>query len=443
MKYIIFNFLFILGSHHLSAQNYDIRFQISSINCETQQVCYDVQFRPNGAGVFNLAGQNYRIFYNSSVASYLSGVSLLPSQYGEFTLVQDIQDANADAMDGSLDFEPTLGFLNYAVDLNDVQNGGIFLAANEWTTTTNLCFRVEDGLLNNSGSCLQLIWGREGLTDMYATAFVEVSRWVSTNNTTNSLGIVYDDLGPEDGANSCIAFNCQSPSISVADVTVNESIGRAQIQVCISEPNSENVTVNLSTMDSTAIAPDDYVAVTNAIVTIPAGQSCSSVLIPITNDTISEIDEVFKLILTNPSLNIVIGDSIGMVTIVDDEAIPSVSIQDVTVNEDIGTSLLTVCLSGVTSQPTTMMLNTTNGSAFAGADYTAETGRLVTIPAGVLCVTIHLNITDDLLTENTETFQVGLSALSSNAAFADSEAFVTIIDNDTPCQAKAPVLSGN
>jgi Calx-beta domain len=443
MKYFIFNLFFILVSFHISAQNYDIRFQISSINCETKQVCYDIQLRPNGAGSFNLAGQNYRIYYNSSRAAYLSGQSLLPSQYGEFTLVQDEQGVNATEMNGPLAFESTLGFLNFAMDLNDTQNGGINLPANQWTSTSNLCFSVEDVALNDASSCLQFIWGREGLTDMYATAFVEVSRWVSTNNTTNARGILYNDLGADDAENSCIAFKCQSTSISVADLTVNESIGIAQIQVCLSSPTSEIVTVNLTTSDSTAVAPDDYAPVTNAMVTIPVGQTCSSVFIPITNDTISEINEVFKVMLTNPSLNVTVRDSFGLVTIVDDEAIPTVSIQDVTVDEEAGTALLKVCLSGVSSQITTMVMNTSNGSAVAGSDYTAESNRTVSIPSGLKCVTIHLNLLDDLFIENTESFKVLFSNISANAILVDSEALVTIINNDNQCQAKAPVISGN
>jgi hypothetical protein len=191
------------------SQNYDIRFNRSSVNCSTGQVCYDVQLRPNGAGSFNLAGQNYRIFYNSALAGYVSGVSTLPGQYQGFTLVQDLQDVNADAVNGPLTFEATLGFLNYAMDLNDTQNGGIVLPANQWTTTSTLCFVVEPVVFSDPNTCLEFVWAREGLTDNYATAFVEVSRWVSANITTNSIGILYDDLNSLDGNQAC--FNDPLP----------------------------------------------------------------------------------------------------------------------------------------------------------------------------------------------------------------------------------------
>jgi hypothetical protein len=443
MKYLIFNFFLFLLSFHLSAQNYDTRFQLSTINCETQQVCYNVQLRPNGAGSFNLAGQNYRIFYNSSLAAYLSGQSLLPSQYGEYTLVQDVQGADASDMNGPLAFESTLGFLNYAMDLNDIQNGGINLPTNQWTSTSNLCFTVDADVLNSLESCLELIWAREGLTDIYATAFVEVSRWVSTNNTTNSLGILYDDLDVDDGASSCLVINCQPTSISVSDVTINEVEGSAQVQICLVAPASENVNVNLTTSDSTALAPNDYTDPTSIMITIPAGQVCSSVLIPITNDSISEINEVFKINLSNPSSNASIGDGYGIVTILDDEEIPTMSIQDFTVNEDASVASLSICLSGLSSFPTTMMINTSDSTAISGIDFEGISDLLVTIAAGEQCATVNINILENSILESTEFFNVILSNISPNVVISKNTALVTIIDNDTVCQAKAPVISGN
>lgn len=443
MKYLILNFFLFLLSFHLSAQNYDTRFQLSMINCETQQVCYDVQLRPNGAVGFNLAGQNYRLFYNSSIAAYLSGQSLLPSQYGDYTLVQDVQGADASEIDGPLAFESTLGFLNYTMDLNDIQNGGITLTANQWTSTTNLCFTVEDDVLNSMESCFELIWAREGLTDEYATAFVEVSRWVSTNSTTNSLGIIYDDLDVDDGASSCLVINCQPTSINVSDVTTNESMDSAQVQICMAGPTTENVTVYLTTSDSTALAPTDYTSQTNIMITIAAGQTCSIMTIPIINDTISEINEVFKINLSSASPNASIGDGLATVTIIDDEAVPTVSIQDITVNEESGVAAITMCLSGVSAMPTTMWFNTSDGTAVVGGDFAGVNDLMVTIPSGTLCISVDVAIIDNLILESTEGFNIQLTNLSSNATFSDDTALVTILDNDTICQAKAPLIIGN
>jgi hypothetical protein len=443
MKYLALRFILVLISYELLGQNYDTRFQLSTINCETNQVCYNVQLKPNGSGNFNLAGQNYRIFYNSSIASYTSGQSLLPAPYGEYTVVQNVQGANAGDMNGPLEFEATLGFLNYAIDLNDTQNGGIMLPSNEWTSTSNLCFRVDDEVLKDINACMVLVWGRSGLTDMYATAFVEVSRWVSANNTTSSVGIRYDDLDSGDGASSCLVLQCRPNAISISDVTVNETAGNAQIDVCISAELSEDITVNITTSDSTAKTSDDYAALTNAVVIIPSGQTCTSVLIPIINDTISETSEIFKVILSNPSSNASIRNGYAKVTINDDEAIPTVSIQDVTVNEDENVARISICLSRISSLPTTLKLNTSDSTAVSGSDFERIENLPITIPFGALCTTEDVRIIDNLIFESTEFFGILLNDLSTNAIFSDDKALITILDNDTGCQAKAPVIRGN
>ena len=427
-------FCIVLG---VSAQNYDIRFNRTSINCSTRQVCYDVQLRPNGSTNFNLAGQNYRIYYNSSVASYQSGTSVLPSQYGAYTVVQDIQGANADAVNGALPFEATLGFLNYFMDLNDTQNGGIYLPAGQWTTTSNLCFTVTQETIDNPNVCVEAVWAREGLTDPYATAFVEVSRWVSTNNTTNSVGVIYEDLSSSSGDQACFNIACAVSSITVSDITVNEDAGVAGVQVCIGAAAAQNVTVSLATSNGTALSGSDYTT-TNTVVTIPAGQTCTVVNIPIVNDNVYEGTETFNVTLTSPSSNATIADPTGTVTILDNETIPTLSINDITVNENVGTTNLTITLSGPSQTATTVVVNTSNGTAISGSDYQSITSFTVTIPAGQTSVSLPIPILDDAIFEPTESFNVVMSSPSSNATIADPTGTVTILDNEP-----VPTLSIN
>lgn len=343
MKKLIFSLSFFCIQMVVHAQNYDIRFNRTSVNCQSRQVCYDVQLRPNGSTTFNLGGQNYRIYYDASKASYISGSSVLPSQYGSFTLNQDIQNVNADATNGPLTFEATLSFLNYSIDLNDTQNGGIVLPANQWTSTSNLCFTVTNDVINNASTCLEAIWGRDGLTNTYGTAFVEVSRWVTSNNTTNSSGILYDDLNSGDGDAACFNIACAPPSgITVSDVSVNENAGQATVQICIATATSQNVTVNVSTANSSAATGLDYTGFSNILATITAGQTCTTVNVPILDDNIYEGNETFNVNISNPSSNATISDGTAVVTIVDNEAIPSLSINSASVNENVGSTSLTL-----------------------------------------------------------------------------------------------------
>ena len=192
------------------AGKYDIQLVIDTIDCYNNVACYNVQLRSTEGESWGLAGQNYRLYYNAALASWQSGVSTLPtSSYQPFTLIQDIQYVNASATNSNLSFEDSLSFLNYTMDLNDPSVGGIFFPnATTWITTSRLCFSLSDSLLENPSTCLEAVWGRDGLTNEYATSFVEVSEWVDTNQTRMANGIGYNDLDPTDGEGSCFDGSC-------------------------------------------------------------------------------------------------------------------------------------------------------------------------------------------------------------------------------------------
>ena len=107
---------------------------------------------------------------------------------------------------------------------------------------------------------------------------------------------------------------------------------------------------------------------------------------------------------------------------------PSLSISDVTVNENAGTASLTVTLSAPSNTPTTVTLTTNNGTAVNGSDYSPLT-TTVTIPAGATVATVTLPILDDTTGEPTEVFFANLSN-PTGATIADAQGTVTILDND-------------
>ena len=125
-----------------SIQEYDIRFANKSVDCGARQVCYETQIRSADGQAWNLAGQNYRIFYDASMAIYIDGSArrlLDPNQYSDILLTANITDTDASAFPGDLPFQSTLSFLNYSVDLMNLTNGGINLPANgDWVSTTLL-----------------------------------------------------------------------------------------------------------------------------------------------------------------------------------------------------------------------------------------------------------------------------------------------------------------
>jgi len=186
-------------------RQFDIRYVMQDMNCDTRTVCYDVQLRSTDGSTWGLAGQNYRLYYDASIATYNNGTSALPNAYNAFNEVQRAE-ANA-SIGGALPFESNLGFLNYAIDLQDLGSGGLMLNSS-WTTTSTLCFDIQPAALASGASCFNIIWGREAITQAYFDAYVEVSEWVGADNTTRAVGGTYHDIDGTSAASACFATAC-------------------------------------------------------------------------------------------------------------------------------------------------------------------------------------------------------------------------------------------
>ncbi|MFC1905797.1 Calx-beta domain-containing protein, partial [Chloroflexota bacterium] len=187
-----------------------------------------------------------------------------------------------------------------------------------------------------------------------------------------------------------IIDNSPQPTLSIDDVTVNEDSGYANFTVTLSSPSSLTVTVYYSTANANAAAGEDYNA-TSGTLTFSPGTTVQTIFIRILDDSIYEAPETFNLNLSNPT-NAVILDDRGIGTVIDNDAIitegqgigtdidynpqPTLSIDDVTVNEDSGYANFTVTLSSPSSLTVTVYYSTDNVTAIAGEDYTASSGTL-------------------------------------------------------------------
>ncbi|MBC7817849.1 MAG: hypothetical protein IAG10_13235, partial [Planctomycetaceae bacterium] len=148
------------------------------------------------------------------------------------------------------------------------------------------------------------------------------------------------------------------------------------------------------------------------------------------------------------SINASITDTQGIGTIIDDDATPSVSINDVTVTEGNAgpgsvAATFTVTLSAASGQTVTVNAATANNTAVAPGDYTAVSIP-VTFAPGVTTQTVTVLVNGDTLDEPTETFFVNLSLSSdptSNATIADSQGIGTILDDDAATATVTLVIS--
>lgn len=171
------------------------------------------------------------------------------------------------------------------------------------------------------------------------------------------------------------------------------------------------------------------------------GQTTLTFTIPTTQDQVYEGDEVFQLFLANPNGGAVRApNQIATVTIVEDDPVPSLKINDVTGPEDGGPLHFTVTATGISVVPFTVNWQAFNGTAKAPGDFSPASGSFV-IPAfnGFYVVNLisdpvgHPQVTliNDSAPELSENFYVRLSlAVPDTGTIVDYEGKGTILDND-------------
>lgn len=156
------------------------------------------------------------------------------------------------------------------------------------------------------------------------------------------------------------------PTITISSPTVNENAGSASVQVCIPAPAATTLVYQYTTANGSAISGSDYTG-GSGTVTIPAGQTCGTISIPILNDATGESDENFT---------VSIGSVTGTVTITDDDqALGNCS----GVSFTPGTNLISI--SGIVAPVATIQVFNSSWASVFNQTYTNSPGT-VNVPIG-------------------------------------------------------------
>ena len=153
------------------------------------------------------------------------------------------------------------------------------------------------------------------------------------------------------------------------------------------------------------------------------------------NDTDDEPDETFTVSLYSPSGGVSIGDpDDATVTITDNDNPPSgfIQLQSATFMfiESIGSATITAVRINGSFGAVSVAYTTGDGTATAGSDYTATSGRLTWAAGETGNKMFSVPINNDTATESHETFSVSLSDPMGTTLGPPSAASVTIADND-------------
>lgn len=231
-------------------------------------------------------------------------------------------------------------------------------------------------------------------------------------------------------------LNDDLPNLAINDVTANEGnagITNFTFTVSLSAPAGPGgVTFDIATANGSATAGVDYVTSSLTGQTIPAGSSTYTFTVQVNGDTLNEPSETFFVNVTNV-VNAVVVDGQGVGTVVNDDPLPSLSIDDVGVVEgNAGTinAIFTVALGAASGQTVSVNYATADGTATQPADYTSASGTLTFTP-GQTTRTITVPVIGETVPEANETFFVNLSG-AINATISDNQGVGTITNDDVP-----------
>ncbi len=231
-------------------------------------------------------------------------------------------------------------------------------------------------------------------------------------------------------SNSTVSPDLPTILLGTPSATVNENSGSVSMR--IDRTGNLNVvsSVNYTTNNNSATAPDDYTA-TIGNITFAIGESSKTVLIPIINDALPEDTETFNFNL-GAVTNAVNGAArSAAITVLDNDSSSTFELSraDYPVNEESGPVTITINRGGSSVGIGRVNYATSSGTAISGTDFTAATGTLEFAP-GETSKTFTIAITNDTLGERNETFNVALSNPFGGTLATQNRSTVTIADND-------------
>jgi hypothetical protein len=376
---------------------------------------------------------------NETVVLALSGISNanVTTLSGTGT-INDDDVAQITITDAGLT-ESDSGSQNLQFTVNRSGNGGAFsvdFATSNATATAGSDYTSTTGTLNftANGAPSQVI-----NVPITGESLVEVAETftVTLSNVVNTLGTAAID----DGSGTGTITDNDSATVQFAPTSVSQSEATSAMAftVTLSNPVASGVTVTVNSAPGTATSPADFTAISNQTVTFPPNSTTAqTVNVTIANDALDEDDETFTLTLSGLTatgdVTLPAGTATATGTIQDDDALPVLSVANVTQPEGNATNTLTftVNLSPVSGRTVSLTRATVDGGAVStgpSPDFVAIPADVVTIPAGQTSLTIPVTINGDTVFEGEEQFTLSLTAVT-NATPGSLSATATLTDDD-------------
>jgi uncharacterized repeat protein (TIGR01451 family) len=217
---------------------------------------------------------------------------------------------------------------------------------------------------------------------------------------------------------------------SESNFSVGEADGNALVTVTLSGSSAYTTTVDVSSSDGTASSLADYASV-HTMVQFPPLNTVVTFSVPITDDLVYETNETVSLALSNPSGVNLGSPAQATLTIVDNDALPTVqfSTPGESVSEAGGAAVVSITLDHPSAFTITAAVSSTNETASSISDY-APISTVVTFTPGMTLVELSVPITNDSIYEGNETFSLSLTHPVAADLGTPDATQVTIVDDD-------------
>lgn len=238
------------------------------------------------------------------------------------------------------------------------------------------------------------------------------------------------------GSDVEVVFRAQTDPIIITltlsgDTSVNEG-GTATYTLSLSQPLLNDLDVDIDLTHSSTITGD--LGIIPIYGTILSGQTSASITIPTIDDAIWDGNDSFSInlvgtyyyggaTLDNFSINPTAVDT----TIIDNETIVGLSINDAMVDENESVIAFTVSMDKVADEDVTFGYFTADTNTTVVSDYTSLNST-ATIQAGTNSIDINVTILNDSVSEGVEIFTLNLQNVSSNAVIVDGIGIGSIYD---------------
>jgi hypothetical protein len=233
--------------------------------------------------------------------------------------------------------------------------------------------------------------------------------------------------------------NDDSASVALVGVSANESTGKLDFTLTLTNPVDTDVSVDFSTLASgTATVGVDFTGITDQSVTFTAGSTATkTVSVSVTDENLVELDETVAATiaaLVASGRNVAIGTSNATGTISNDDS-ASIALVGVSADESTGKLDFTLTLTNPVDTDVSVDFSTlASGTATVGVDFTGITEQSVTFTAGTTTSkVISVTVLDDLWVETDETVNAqlsGLAAFDRNVQLGIDTAAGTILNDD-------------